>query len=199
MNRKLLILAVVMVIALPAASQRRGGAGQSGRGAGPVQSQGGNAAGDAQQSRIRDLQRDRLHTQVSAQQRTQFQTCTQTMDRVRTHAQQMAKTGSAAFNPDAARQQRDQLRSQMRTMQQEHENLMRGLGLEQQSAIQNRARNMQQTQERISLRLQQMDRELAKQDPNGDAVSAQARFIEREMNNWRNQYRDMGNELGLND
>lgn len=201
MRRNMLVLLAISALISPGlnAQGRRGGAA-----GGPAQMQSRQAAGRGQQGTLqrdmqRDMQRDRLRTQATDQQRQQFETCDQSMDRVRTQARDMARSKDRAFNVDAARQQRDQLRDRVANMQQEHERLMQGLGTEQQSAVQARVRAMQQIQERMNTRLQRMDQELAKAQPSGKAFRAEARLMQREMNNWENQYRGMGADLGLDE
>jgi hypothetical protein len=202
MQRKVALLAIVIAaLCLPSSSQRRGGSAQGSRNVGQSQSQTQqrNQGGAAQGTMTRDMQRDRLHTQATTQQRDQYRACDQSLDRVRTHAGNMAKVQTRNFDAGAARRQHNQLREQIQNMQQNHERMMTGLGNEQQGAVQERTRNMQQIQERVNNQLQEMDQELAKPSPNGKAVAQQARSIEREMKDWQNEHRRMGDALGLND
>lgn len=101
------------------------------------------------------------------------------------------------FNADQARQQRDQIRDQVRTMDQQNQRLMQGLDTQQRAAIEQRTRSMNQLQERINSRLQNMDQELAKTSPDRKRIAEEARNVEREMQQYRQQYRDMGDDLSL--
>jgi uncharacterized protein (DUF3084 family) len=56
---------------------------------------------------------------------------------------------------------------------------------------------MQQIQERINTRLQDMDQELVKASPDGKRVAEQARAVERETKEYQKQYREMGEALSL--
>ena len=144
------------------------------------------------------MDRDRIRIHATDQQRDQYRTCDQSMDRIRTRARDMAKASSSpGFNADQARQNRDQLRNELRVMEQEHERLMQGLNGEQKEAIAEHHRNMEQIHQRINTRLQEMDQELAQATPNGQRAAEQARAIEREMKQWQKQHREMGDELGL--
>jgi hypothetical protein len=55
---------------------------------------------------------------------------------------------------------------------------------------------MQQEQERVNARLQAMDQELDRGSFNRNRMAQQSREIERAMNEWRNQYRKMSQEMG---
>ena len=120
------------------------------------------------------------------------------MDRLRTQARDMVRASSgSSFNAGQTRQQRDQLREQLRTMEQQHESVMQGLNTQQRAAVEQQTRTMRQTQQRISNRLQNMDQELSKGSPDGKRVAEQARNVEREMNEYQKQYREAGDELSL--
>lgn len=148
------------------------------------------------QDRVR--QRDRLHTMVTDQQRTQYRTCDQLADRVRTRARDMSRTAAGKqLNAEAMRQDRNQLQEQIRTMDQEHQRMMEGLSSDQRGFVQNRSRTMEQIQSRINTRLQEMDQELAKDNPDQKRLSNLAREVERDMNRWRNEHRQVGDDLGL--
>ena len=82
-------------------------------------------------------------------------------------------------------------------MQQEHARLMQGLSAEQQLTVQQRARSMQQYQERINTRLQAMDQELSSTQPHRQHVAEHARAMEQEMNRWQTQNQAMAADLGL--
>jgi hypothetical protein len=155
-------------------------------------------AGQGTMDKTRQMQRDRLRTQATDQQRQQFKTCDQSQDRIRTQARDMARAASgSSFNADQARQQRDQLREQLQTMEQQHESVMQGLNSQQRSAVEQRTRTMQLTQQRINNRLRNMDQELAKGSPDGKRVAEQASNVEREMNEYQKQYRETGDDLSL--
>ena len=141
------------------------------------------------------MQRDRIR--ATDQQRDQIRTCDQSMDRVRTRARDMAQASAGKnFNAEQARQQRNQLRNEVQTMEQEHTRLMKGLSGEQRDALQQQIRSMEQNRERIHTRLQQMDQELAGAGPDGKRVAEHARAIEREMKEWQKTNREVGEEMG---
>jgi chromosome segregation ATPase len=184
------ILSLLMAMAFSSAflpAQGRGGGGQRGGqlGQGPDMGQGhqrgqmGAPAGRGPQ------QRDRLRT------------CDQTAQQIRTQARQMARDARGSkFNANQARQQRDQLREQLQTMQREHEQLMSGLSTEQREALQNRIRNMDQLHEKVNIQLQQVDAQLNQDNPDGKLVRQHAREMEQSMKEWQKQYRKIQSEMG---
>ena len=101
------------------------------------------------------------------------------------------------FKADQARQQRDQIRERLQTMQQEHEQLMTGLSNEQREALQNRIQNMDRLRERVNTNLQKVDAELNQETPDGKLVRDQAREMEKSMKQWQEQYRKMQGELSV--
>ena len=202
MKRNVIIALLLGAAALNVNAQGRGSAAPTGQrgGQGQAQAQGQQPrSGPAAPASARDMKWDRLRAQRTDQQRDQYRSCEQSTERTRAQARDMARTGASAFNVDQARQGRDHLREQIQNLQREHERLMVSLGAEQRNAVEARTRNLQQIQERLNVRLRQMDQELAKSAPDAKGVSRQAQLIEREIKNWQNQHRRMGDELGLSE
>jgi hypothetical protein len=75
--------------------------------------------------------------------------------------------------------------------------MMQGLNGDQRDFVQKRSRTMQQIQSRINTRLQEMGQELAKDNPDQKRISMMAREVERDMNRWKNEHRQIGEDLGL--
>jgi len=201
MKKTILSLAVAVVFGatfLPA--QGRGGGGQRGgsQGQRPSMGQGqrqGGQMGSPTAKTTRQQDRDRIR--ATDQQRDRLRTCDQTAQHIRTQARQMAQDARGSqFNADQARQQRDQIRERLQTMQQEHQQLMNGLSTEQREAMQNRIENMQQIRERVNNRLQQVDAELNQDNPDAKLIRQRARDMEKSMKEWQNQYRKMQSEMG---
>ena len=197
-----LVFVTVLILLTPGLSaQGKGGSGgQRGAGAqrppqgqGPGQQQGqmGSAQGQG------DLDRDRLRTQATDQQRDQYRTCDGSMEQLRTQSRAMARTSDGKFNKDAAVKQHEQLQATFRNMQQEQERLMQNLNDEQRAAVQTRTQQMEQLQERISNRLTAMNQELGQGEPSASRIREQARNIERDMERFRSQYRAMGQDLSF--
>lgn len=82
-------------------------------------------------------------------------------------------------------------------MQQNREQLIKGLNEEQLSAVQDRTRTMQQLHDRIQNRLQEMNKELSGNNVSQPHVAEEARLAEREMKSYQNEFRKMGEDLGL--
>lgn len=143
-------------------------------------------------------QRNQLRSQATNGQREQYRTANRSMERIHTQARDMArKSTGTTFNADQARQQRDQLRDQVRTMDQQNRGLMQGLDNQQRAAIEQRTQTMNQLQELINSHLRSMDRELAKTSPDRKRIAELARNLERDTQRYQQQYRDMGDDLSL--
>jgi predicted nucleic acid-binding Zn-ribbon protein len=56
---------------------------------------------------------------------------------------------------------------------------------------------MEQQQERSNVRLHEMDQELNQGKFDRNRIARQSREIEQAMNEWRNQYRKMSQEMGV--
>ncbi len=82
-------------------------------------------------------------------------------------------------------------------MQQDREQLMQGLSEDQLSAVQDRTRTMKQLHEHIQNRLQEMDKELTGNNISQPHVAEEARLAEREMKSYQNEFRKLGDDLGL--
>lgn len=74
---------------------------------------------------------------------------------------------------------------------------MQGLSEDQLSAVQDRTRTMQQLHEGIQNRLQEMDKELTGNNISQPHVAEEARLTEREMKSYQNEFRKLGDDLGL--
>ena len=196
MKNKGIVLALVLALSpVLTLAQMRGGGGRRGGQGGPSQGQQPRKGGPGMGRGTMD--RDRLRSHATDQQRDQYRTCTQSADRVRAQARQMAQATGKGFNADQARQQREQLHNRIQTMQQEHERLLEGLNNEQRAAMQEHIRNMEEIHERVRTRMQEMDQELAQTNPDGKRVAERARAIEREMKQWQKHHREMGQDLSL--
>jgi chromosome segregation ATPase len=137
---------------------------------------------------------DRTQVRIHAtdQQRDQLKTCDLTADRIRTQARTLADAakGSGANSAEFLRQ-RDQLRDQVRTMEQEHERLLNGLGAGQRTALEERLREMTRERQRLNTQLQSMNQELQNANPNRARIAEHAGAIEQAMNEWQKQSRAM--------
>ena len=199
MKARTTILFTVLMVAfsMPLAwSQGQGkgsqGGGSSRGGQGQQQERQGQGAGKGQGAQVQD--RDRI--QATDQQRDQIRSCDRSADQIRTRAGQLSKRAQGAnFNVDDARQERNRLREQVATMQQEQERLMAGLDDKQRGALQQRTQNMSRLQESLRTQLQALDDELGKANPDAKQVTRQAREMERTTKELQNQYRDVQSQM----
>jgi len=198
MAGKLPILIVILVLSVFAAfPQGRGGGGQGGR-QGGGQSQGGQGGGQQQggmggmQTGAGQGQMDRDRTRLNTQQRDQARACDQLADGIRKQARTMAKN-SGGKNVTQAQlvKQRDQLREQVRAMEQEHERLMNGIDPAQQQQWREQILNMNQHRQQINNQLQQLGSDIDSADPNLERVAERAREMERIMKRWRDGYGEL--------
>lgn len=208
--RQMILAAISMMAVLftPVALAQRGGGGRGGGTAqpgmgqpgagqtGPGQTGGrqGQSRAEGTQDRTRDQMRDRVP--ATDQQRDQLRTCDQSAERVRAQARELAKTakGGGTNNEDFSRQ-RDRLHEEIRTMQQEHERLMNGLGADQKVPLAERIRNMDRERERTQAQLQEMDGEFGKASPDRKRIQEHAREMERSMAAWQKEYRKMQEDM----
>ena len=202
MRRILLIAAMLLLPNVVLIAQHSGhstsGQGQQQGQAQPRRATTGSQSSQSMMAQTRQQQRNQLRSQATDGQREQYRTGNQSMERIRTQARDMARmSNGTTFNADQARQQRDQLRDQVRTMDQQNQRLMEGLDNQQRTAVEQRTRTMNQLQERINSRLQNMDQELAKTSPDRKRIAEEAQNVERETQRYQQQYRDMGDDLSL--
>lgn len=216
MKRNFSVILALILLSTPAILLAQRGKG-GGAGAGAQQRQGQNTAGsmgqgsqagdqdrtrDRTQDQTRDqarlTQRDRLHAQATTQQRDQYRTCDESMQQTRSQARMLARTArSNSANMGQIAGMHKQMTEQLRTLEQNRVRMYEGLNEEQQSAIQDRNRQMLQTHERIQNQLQQMERELAGPETHSADLAKQARATEREMNTYQKHLRETAKTLNL--
>ena len=164
----------------------RGGGGGQGQGMGQGQGQGqgqvmGQGQGGGQQTNAQAVQ-DRIKT--TKQQRDQIRSCDKLADDIQKQSRKMARDSEKKLNHGQLVQQQVHIRNQIRKMEQEHDQLMKGLNANQQQAWQEQIRTMNRLREQMTLHQQQMDGEL-KLNPDAKRVAERAREMERTMNEWR--------------
>jgi len=181
---------------------------QSGGGGGPSQgpdrpsAPGSNrpeerGAERAERGRSAEEQRqDRERVRATEEQRRQIRTCSQTSERIRDQAREMERISKGReFDPDRARVQRDQIRTEARTLQQDHERFAGSLSEEQRPRLQEQVRSLERAREHLEMRLQQMDRMLGEGAPDARQVSEQARELQRATKEWQKQHRELAAEM----
>ncbi len=75
--------------------------------------------------------------------------------------------------------------------------MRQSLNNEQKTMLQDRLQTMEQQHERINARLQEMDQELNQGKFDRNRIARQSREIDQAVNEWRNQYRKMSQEMGV--
>jgi hypothetical protein len=143
-----------------------------------------------------DRQRMRVH--ATEKQQAQNRTCTQSMERVRTRVREIARaTKGQPLNRQEMQRLHQQLRSELRTMQSEREELLSGLDDEQKAAVQNRVQEMNHLQMDLDSFSEALGFELDQLEPNPGRLREQARNLERTAKQLQQEQRDMSAEAGL--
>jgi len=201
MSRGYMMVAGVLLLALSPVLWAQRGGGARGGGMGGPQGQRPTTMGQPQGSRgekvgLSEQQRQRIR--ANDQQRNQYRTSTQAANRVRTRAREMARAAKGSgFNSEAFRQLRAQLQNEISLWQQEHEQFMATLTEEQQSATQERDREMDKELEELNVWAEAMDEELKQESPDPKQLAKQAREVENATKNWQEQNRQLGSDLSI--
>ena len=218
----ILILALTLIISGPSSpiaesggsgsSGGSGGSGSSGDSGGSSGSSGngGNysrghsmkgGGGDQKQQSGKGVltqEQVRQHIQANVQQREQVRMCIQLADSACLQAQNMVQaTKGRNFDIDNAKWERDRLQNSKQLMQEEHNRFMQGLTADQKAQMRERISNMIREQNRLNESFDRINKEFDDLNPNRNRISAQAREIERTMNNWRNQYQIINSEMEI--
>lgn len=147
------------------------------------QTRGGGQAG----SGPKEQERNRLNTR----QRDEIRACDRLADGIRKQARAMGKSAGNSSSADQLSGQRDQLRSRIREMEQEHERMMNGVNQSQQQGWQELVRNTNQIRERLHAQLKKLDTEVDGANPDPKRIREQTREIEKTMMQWREEYSRM--------
>lgn len=212
MKRRILMTSLVLALALPVSMSfsplmAAGGEGRGGGGTG-IGGEGGYG-GTGQWGRHQDQRKepgivnhdrsgewDRIR--ATNRQQDRLRTCLNSAERIRVRIRNMEQaTQGKTFNLDAVRQQREQLRNEIRSMVEEHNRFMQGLNAEQRAGIRERIVNIEKERERLTSRFQQMTQEIDQSDPDQKRIARQTREMENAMNNWRKEYQHIGSDFGV--
>jgi hypothetical protein len=189
-NRIVILAAALGLAASLGLAQGRGGMG--GERQPPGRQQPGAGAGPGR------MDRQQLRTHATERQRDQYRSSMQSLDQARaqTHAMAQNTTGKQ-FNPGWIRQRMEQLREQMRAMNEERTRMMAGLDAEQRTASREWTRKMDQLRQRVDAGTRRLDQELAAEMPSRKRIAQEVRRLDGEMSQWMKEHRAMGKELGL--
>lgn len=196
----LIISASLLIFTSPAYSRGSGGGSSGGHSGGKGTMSGGHGSGMRDKSGrggysgrdggMQKSQRQRIR--ATKQQHNQIGACIQSANNIRTRVRDMQRNMRRSnFSIDQAAQERNRLRNEIRTMHEEHKRFMQSLGNEQQEQIKYRIRNMERERDHIDYHFQKMDEELNMAEPDRDQIAYQAKEMERAMEEWREQYRNV--------
>lgn len=185
LKKTLIIFPIFLLVFSAAFPQGRGG--RQGGQQGQRQSQGQGGVGGGGQTGVGQMEQKRIHT--TQQQRDQIHSCNKLADGIQKQARKMAQAAGNQFSVDEIGQQQNQIQNQIRTMEQEHEQLVNGLNSTQNQAWREQINNMNQYRQQLNLQLKQMDTELKSANPDSKQIQERAKEMEKVMNNWRKEYR----------
>ncbi len=188
----LLTLAVPLVMA----QGRRSGGGMQGQGG---QGSAGMQGGQNQPPGMGgQTDRQRMRSHVTQPQQSQYRTCTQSMDRVRSRIREMARlTKSQSIDAQQALQLNEQLRNSLEIMQKEQEELAAGLDDEQKATAQDRLLEMARNQEQLEAFSETLGFELEQASLDEEKVRDQVRKMDRTSKQLQQEQRELATDLEL--
>lgn len=187
----LMVIPALLLLASPAVDARGGGTGGGHQGMG-----GPPGTGQQYQGRQQMRLHQRKHIRGTEQQQNQLRSCMDSGMRAYKQVQSMGQMAAGSgFNTEQARQLRDQLRNEVRTMQQEHSRFRQTLSEDQREEIAIPLQKISRAEERMNIRLQAMDQELVKANPQADYVAEQAWEMDRAMQEWQEQIQVINSAL----
>lgn len=193
MNRMLILIIwafFFFTIATDVQAQRGGGGRHGGSWQGP--------AGSSSQFQTEMREQQRQQIRATDQQKEQYRITMQSMDRLRTRIRNMERmVKGPEINKDQIREEQERLRNEIRSMEQEHLRFMEGLSAEQKMQIHHRLREMDQIRERINAHGQAMEGEVNRSNPELKEIAERVAEMEREINEWKKKFRELGQEMGI--
>jgi hypothetical protein len=199
MKYKVLAIAIaLLLLAATSVAQRRGSGNAGMQGAQSAQrGSGGQMRGSGSGMGSGDQQRLRIH--ATDQQRLQLKSCTQSADRIRIRTRQMSRLNSGSpMTPEQARQFREQLRSEVQAMNQNHEQLMADLSEEQRLASRQTIAEMERSRTRLMNVSEMLDNELVAPELNQERIREQARETERAATQLKDRQSELSAQLSAN-
>lgn len=141
--------------------------------------------------------RQRQRIDASTQQRSQYRDCSQATKRLRSRVTEMNRTINGAGPAGVTHRLRQQLRTELRSMQQEQERLRTKLTAEQQALVQEHLGNMERDREELMSLSDALEFELDQLTPDETKVHTQLRDMDRLATNLEKQQQKLGSELEM--
>jgi hypothetical protein len=91
----------------------------------------------------------------------------------------------------------DQLRQEIRAMQQDRDRFMSSLTDEQRQMLQARIRRLDQSRDRLNERIRLLDEEIVKPDPDQKRLRDGSRDIEKAANEYQKRLRETARDMGV--
>jgi hypothetical protein len=176
-------------------AQHRGGGQQQSHGQPGGQQGMPGQSQPGQDQQMHTPQQLRIH--ASTQQQQQFRTCTKATEKFRNRIRKMARISTGKpIEPAEAKEWREQVRAELQAMTEEQTQFEQGLSEEQKTAVQENTKEVQMSREQLEQLSEDLDMELALENPDAAKVKATAREMEMAVNRIRSQQQKIANELG---
>ncbi len=180
-----------------------GGGGSGGHGGGGHMGEGhGRSSGTSSMGHRGDKAETRTqhsHWIGGTEERHQrYQTCLESAQRVRHGARNMSQAAKdLTFSQDQVRRQHEQLRSQIRTMEEEHQQFMGTLSNSQRKQMRDRIQKMDRARNGVNTHFQRMDQEISRPNFDRKHIAQQVGDMDKSMKEWQKQYQKVGSDLGV--
>ncbi len=139
--------------------------------------------------------RDRSRIHINLQQQGQYQTCTQSTERVRNTVREMARVTKGQSIDGQLRQVHEQLRNELQTMQQDRERLKASLGDEQRAQLQGHLQAITRSQEQLEASSVALGQTLNEANTDTARVRDQIQKMDRTSKELQRQQRELGADL----
>lgn len=177
MKCRMLVLGAALLLVTSSVAQRRGTSGA------PGGQSGTRASGskiDGSETGAGGGSQQQLRIDANATPRQQLKNCRKSADRIRTRSHEMSRLASGKrLTPDQAHQWREQIRSEVRTINQNQEQLMAELPEGQKLATQETAQQMEQSRSQLERLAELLDNELITEELDQEQVRERASETER--------------------
>jgi hypothetical protein len=154
---------------------------------------GGGYAGHDQS--MEGLQK-KMKVQATEEQRTQLRTCSELSERLRMLAADMEKPSNLSTT-DLGRVRQQWSGLLLQAMQDDHQAFMGSLNADQQVALKDRLRKMDNVWSELASRFETMDRDLTQTAPDAKLFAGHAKELEKSLKKWQKQHRDLASEIGI--
>lgn len=145
---------------------------------------------------MRDLQKAIL-IQGTEEQRAQYKQYAGFAAQVREGAEALAGADGPSISSAQARTHANQIREALAGMQQTHADFEAGLAELQRKAVGKQTKKMKSLSTDLTVRLQALDQELTREEPDGRAVAQRGKKLLEVIRNWQSEQQKVADKLGV--